>query len=426
MSAEKAASGIPGAPCRQDKGGPATCQSSKCAEAQQSYEVSSVLESRSSHDATEEEGKGEKEKKALLENPHILPPVRKKSRTFYNAEQLKELEKVFQEDHYPDTEKRMEIAAAFGVMPKRILIWFQNRRAKWRKSEKLNAKGNRKHPTSSPLSDNYGWGTYSIFSSFHSRAPPLPVPPLPDVARDQSAILGGNAAAGNCSSLLRTQLAPLSSASASSVAGTVASCEEVQAKVSLQLGFNSSRVDSFNSSRVECFPSLPGPAPIRRATNLSFNPHSPAVSMVLDTPNSECYLSSQENGSREAFTYNIQNQGEGPPLLPLPPLGTGAPLSPPRIKPGTRAEARPGMRLALDGTRRERRQALPRCSLATLPHHRVPHDHAVRDGGEAAPHPSAPPLPTTSGAPHRARPGGRAAGYREPTEAPAALRYRYV
>ncbi|XP_064499864.1 collagen alpha-1(I) chain-like [Pseudopipra pipra] len=57
---------------------------------------------------------------------------------------------------------------------------------------------------------------------------------------------------------------------------------------------------------------------------------------------------------------------------------------------------------------------------------RVPHDHAVRDGGEAAPRPSAPPLPTTSGAPHRARPGGRAAGYREPTEAPAALRYRYV
>ncbi|XP_032533279.1 homeobox protein NOBOX-like [Chiroxiphia lanceolata] len=313
MSTKKAPSGIPGAPCRQDEGSPAACQSSKCAEAQQSYEVSSVLESRSSHDATKEEGKEEKEKKALLENPDILSSVRKKSRTFYNAEQLEELEKVFHEDHYPDTEKKMELAAAFGVMPKRIMIWFQNRRAKWRKSEKLNAKGNRKHPTSSPLSHDCGWGTYSVFSSFHNRAPPLPVPPLPDVARDQSAVLRGNAAAGNCSSLLRAQLAPLSSASASSVAGTVASCEEVQAKMSLQLGFNSSRVDSFNSSRVECFPSLPGPPPVRRATNLSFNPHSPAVSMALDTPNSECWLSSQENGSREAFTYNIQNQGFSPP-----------------------------------------------------------------------------------------------------------------
>ncbi|XP_051629921.1 homeobox protein NOBOX-like [Manacus candei] len=294
MSAEKAPSGIPGGPCRQDEGGPATCQSSKCAEAQQSYKVSSVLESRSSHDATKEEGKEEKEKNTLLENPDILPSVRKTSRTFYSAEQLEELEKVFQEDPYPDTEKKMELAAAFGVMPKRILVWFQNRRAKWRKSEKLKAKGNRKHPTSSPLSHDYG-------------APPLPVPPLPDVARDQSAVLGGNPAAGNCSSLLRAQLAPLSSASASSVAGTVASCEEVQAKMSLQL------VDSFNSSRVECFPSLPGPPPVHRATNLSFNPHSPAVSMALDTPNSECWLSSQENGSREAFTYNIQNQGFSPP-----------------------------------------------------------------------------------------------------------------
>ncbi|XP_027556957.1 homeobox protein NOBOX isoform X1 [Neopelma chrysocephalum] len=292
MCAEKAPSGIPGAPCRQDEGGPATCRSSRCAAAQQSYKVSSVLESRSSHDATKEEKKGEKGKKALLENPYILPPVKKKSRTFYNAEQLEELEKVFHEDHYPDNEKRREIAAVIGVTPQRILVWFQNRRAKWRKAEKLNAKGNRKHPTSSPLSDDYG-------------APPLPVPPLPDVARDQSAALGGNAAAGNCSSLLRAQPAPLSSASASSVAGMVASCEAVQAKVSLQL--------SLNSSSVESFPSLPSPPPIRRATNLAFSPHSPVVSVGLDTPSSECCLSSQENGSREAFAYSIQNQGLSPP-----------------------------------------------------------------------------------------------------------------
>ncbi|NXM06318.1 NOBOX protein, partial [Tyrannus savana] len=63
-------------------------------------------------------------------------------------EQLEELEKVFQEDHYPDNEKRREIAAVVGVTPQRILVWFQNRRAKWRKSEKLSAKGSRKHPKS--------------------------------------------------------------------------------------------------------------------------------------------------------------------------------------------------------------------------------------------------------------------------------------
>ncbi|KFP08718.1 Homeobox protein NOBOX, partial [Calypte anna] len=76
-------------------------------------------------------------------------PVRKKSRTFYSAEQLEELEKMFQDDHYPDNEKRREIAAVVGVTPQRIMVWFQNRRAKWRKSEKLRTKGNKKYPTSS-------------------------------------------------------------------------------------------------------------------------------------------------------------------------------------------------------------------------------------------------------------------------------------
>ncbi|NXA65085.1 NOBOX protein, partial [Mohoua ochrocephala] len=76
-------------------------------------------------------------------------PVKKKPRTFYSAEQLEELEKMFQEDHYPDNEKRREIAAVVGVTPQRILVWFQNRRAKWRKLEKLSTKGKRKYPTSS-------------------------------------------------------------------------------------------------------------------------------------------------------------------------------------------------------------------------------------------------------------------------------------
>ncbi|NWX28797.1 NOBOX protein, partial [Notiomystis cincta] len=76
-------------------------------------------------------------------------PVKKKPRTFYSAEQLEELEKMFQEDHYPDNEKRREIAAVVGVTPQRILVWFQNRRAKWRKLQKSSVKGNRKYPAPS-------------------------------------------------------------------------------------------------------------------------------------------------------------------------------------------------------------------------------------------------------------------------------------
>ncbi|NXA11951.1 NOBOX protein, partial [Sapayoa aenigma] len=66
-------------------------------------------------------------------------------------EQLEELEKMFQEDHYPDNEKRREIAAVVGVTPQRILVWFQNRRAKWRKLGRLSVKDNKKYPTSSAL-----------------------------------------------------------------------------------------------------------------------------------------------------------------------------------------------------------------------------------------------------------------------------------
>ncbi|XP_075006698.1 homeobox protein NOBOX [Calonectris borealis] len=303
MCAEKASSGIPGDLCRsletrQDVCGPATRRSSKCASAnaaaQQSYKLSSVLESRSSHDGT-------KGKKELLENPEILPPVRKKSRTFYSAEQLEELEKMFQEDHYPDNEKRREIAAVVGVTPQRIMVWFQNRRAKWRKSEKLSVKGNKKYPTSSALSVPFGSDGYG--------APLLPMPPLPDIAHDQSAVLGADTTAGNYSSLLGGHPAPLASSSVSSVAGMVASCEAVQPKGLPQL--------DFSSSRTECFPSLPSPPPIRRASlplGLSFNPHSHIVPSMLDTPNSECSLSSEENGSSEAFTYSIQNQGLSSPV----------------------------------------------------------------------------------------------------------------
>ncbi|XP_030644420.1 homeobox protein NOBOX [Chanos chanos] len=71
-------------------------------------------------------------------DPALQPPApKKKTRTLYSTDQLEELERVFQDDHYPDGEKRREIAAAVGVTPQRIMVWFQNRRAKWRKAERL-------------------------------------------------------------------------------------------------------------------------------------------------------------------------------------------------------------------------------------------------------------------------------------------------
>ncbi|XP_012877047.1 PREDICTED: homeobox protein NOBOX [Dipodomys ordii] len=72
--------------------------------------------------------------------PEVTCQVRKKTRTLYRSDQLEELERVFQEDHYPDGDKRQEIAQTVGVTSQRIMVWFQNRRAKWRKVERLNGK----------------------------------------------------------------------------------------------------------------------------------------------------------------------------------------------------------------------------------------------------------------------------------------------
>uniref|UniRef100_A0A8D2B8E2 NOBOX oosis homeobox n=1 Tax=Sciurus vulgaris TaxID=55149 RepID=A0A8D2B8E2_SCIVU len=84
--------------------------------------------------------------------PEVTCQVRKKTRTLYRSDQLEELERMFQEDHYPDSDKRQEIAQTVGVTPQRIMVWFQNRRAKWRKVEKLNGKENKGSPAAAASS----------------------------------------------------------------------------------------------------------------------------------------------------------------------------------------------------------------------------------------------------------------------------------
>jgi paired mesoderm homeobox protein 2 len=70
---------------------------------------------------------------AAMMMPFFTLIANKRIRNMFNVKQIEILERVFEQTHYPDATMREQLSRTLGLSVVRIQVWFQNRRAKYKK-----------------------------------------------------------------------------------------------------------------------------------------------------------------------------------------------------------------------------------------------------------------------------------------------------